>query len=85
MASTYNVLLNGARHKGDAFGGGLTYGYSFVLGRHWSLEATAGVGALHINEKKFREGTEDVPDHANNAKWIPAPIKAGVTFVYLIK
>ena len=25
-ATTYNILLNGTRHKGDAFGGGLTYG-----------------------------------------------------------
>lgn len=84
-ATTYNILLNGTRHKGDAFGGGLTYGYSFVLSRHWSLETTVGVGGLHINEKKFNEATQDDPGRANNSRWLFAPLKAGVTFVYLVK
>ena len=64
---------------------GLTYGYSFVLGRRWSLEATIGAGAVRVNEKKFADAAEQEPEHANNTKWAWAPLKAGVTFVYLLK
>ena len=36
-------------------------------------------------EKKFNEATQDDPGRANNSRWLFAPLKAGVTFVYLIK
>ncbi len=85
IASNYDLLLDDTRHKGDSWGGGLTYGYSFVLGRRWSLETTIGVGAVRVNEKKFIDETEEEPEHANNTKWTLAPLKAGVTFVYLLK
>ena len=85
VASNYNLLLDDTRHKGDAWGAGLTYGYSFVLGRRWSLEATIGAGDVRVNEKKFADAAEEEPEHANNTKWAWAPLKAGVTFVYLLK
>ncbi len=85
LGANYNLLLNGHRYNGDAFGGGLTYGYSFVLGRHWSLEATVGGGALYRREKNYKEATEVAPEEPNHKKWQLAPLKAGVSFVYIIK
>ncbi len=38
--------LAGARYQGWFAGAGLAYGYAFVLGRHWNLEAEAGL-VLH--------------------------------------
>lgn len=85
LGANYNLQFNGHHYEGDAFGGGLTYGYSFVLGRHWSLEATVGGGALYRREKNYREATEERPEEPNHKKWQLAPLKAGVTFVYIIK
>ena len=82
----YNFVHNGKRHIGDLYGGGLTYGYSFVLSRHWSLEGSLGVGLLHRHEKHYEEGTDvEVPSRANCSKWSPAPLRAGVSFVYILK
>lgn len=84
LGSIYDVKFDGTVHNGDAIGAGLTYGYSFVLGRRWSLEATVGAGLLHVREKKYKE-TEDTPADANNTRNLFAPLKAGVTFVYILK
>lgn len=84
IAADYDVTASDKRHKGDAFGAGLTYGYSFVLSRHWSLETTVGAGAAYRHEKAFAKGSKE-PTAANIRKWQMAPLKAGVTFVYIIK
>lgn len=80
----YNYVRGGNRHKGDLYGGGVTYGYSFVLSRRWSLETTLGVGMAHVQEMSW-DKDEYEPGEANVKGWRPIPIKAGVTFVYLIK
>ena len=85
IGGNYNLLLSNKHHVGDAIGAGPTYGYSFVLGRHWSLETTVGVGALYQREKHYDKDCETVPDSPNRRQWIFAPIKAGVTFVYIIR
>lgn len=87
MGTHYDLKLDKTRHNGDAFGAGITYGYSFVLGRHWSLETTLGLGALHVREGKTKDGeTENYHRKGpNNTKWVATPLKAGVTFVYIIK
>lgn len=85
LGSNYNLLLKGHRHDGDAIGGGLTYGYSFVLSRHWSLETSIGGGAIYFREKNYKETLEEAHDGPNFMKCKLFPIKAGVSFVYIIK
>lgn len=80
----YSMAWNHTNHMGDALGGGVTYGYSFVLSRRWSLETTVGLGMLHVREKKFAKGTTE-PKEINHTKTIPAPLKAGITFTYILK
>ena len=84
LGSNYSLTLKDTFHQGDAWGAGLTYGYSFVLGTRWSLEATVGAGLLKVNEKKYKRW-EGEPAAANRDKFMFAPMKLGVTFVYLIK
>lgn len=84
-AVNYNVLVADQHHDGDIFGGGLTYGYSFVLGRHWSLEATLGGGIGYRREQDYNGLTEPRPVGMNVKKWQVLPLKAGVSFVYIIK
>ena len=36
------------RHQGWGAGVGVSYGYSWLLSKHWNLEATVGVGYLYL-------------------------------------
>ena len=56
-----------------------------MLGKRWSLDTSIGAGALHLREKRFNENTEAEPESANRRQWVFAPLKAGVTLVYIIK
>lgn len=85
IAANYDVLIKNECHDGDMFGGGLTYGYSFVLGRHWSLETTIGAGLVYRHELNYQQNTEERPEKTNVNKYQFFPLKAGVSFVYIIK
>ena len=85
IAANYNLLIKDESHDGDIFGGGLTYGYSFVLSRHWSIETTVGAGLVYRHELNYKQDDENVPDRANVKKYQFFPLKAGVSFVYIIK
>ena len=55
----YNVAdikwlgTEGERHQGWGAGAGVSYGYSWLLSRHWNLEATVGVGYLFLKSDKY--------------------------------
>lgn len=81
--SYYDVGIGKKAFYGDSFAAGLTYGYHWILSRRWNLELAAGVGVLKYRMARYIPGTpHPVP---NESGWIPAPVKLGVTFVYIIK
>ena len=41
------------RYQGWGIGGGLTYGYQWLLGKHWNLEASIGAGYAYLKYDKF--------------------------------
>lgn len=41
------------RHQGWGTGVGLSYGYSWLLSKHWNLEATIGAGYLYLESDKY--------------------------------
>ena len=43
----------GERLLGWGAGAGISYGYSWLLSRHWNLEATVGVGYLYLKSDKY--------------------------------
>lgn len=45
--------LNDHRYQGWGVGGGIAYGYAWVLGKHWNLEAEIGVGAIYTKYDVF--------------------------------
>ncbi len=57
--SHYNVgnlpfgSLKNNRYQGDLAGAGLSYGYSWFLGKRWALEATIGVGYNYMWYQRF--------------------------------
>lgn len=45
--------LDEKRYEGWYAGGGVTYGYQWLLSRHWNLEASVGVGYIRFHYKEF--------------------------------
>lgn len=61
--------LRNNRNQGWFVGGGVAYGYSWILGRHWNLETEIGVGYAYTEYDVFecevcgRKIKENVPYH----------------------
>lgn len=86
LVGDYRLNVKDSGHEGSAYGFGPTYAYSWVLSRRWSMEANVGVGLLRVNEKVYTAtNMETYPSEPNNKKWLLAPLRVGLTFVYLIK
>lgn len=70
------------RYEGWAAGGGISYGYQWILGKHWNLEATIGVGYAYLKYDKY-----DCPkcgDYVGEySKSYFGPTKAGVSLIYV--
>ena len=71
-------------YKGSGIAAGLTYGYSYVLSKHWNIEASVGVGALYSRQSKTKEKIETTP-HINDCSWKVVPMKCAIAFVYFFK
>lgn len=72
------------RYEGYAYGGGVSYGYHWMLGRRWGLEFTVGAGYVRLNYDKYP--CVKCGDRVTNAtKDYFGPTKAGITLVFMIK
>ena len=74
--------LTDRRYQGWAVGGGIAYGYAFILSRHFNLELEAGFGYAYTRYDVFecegcgRKVDEDRPHH------YVGPTKAALNLVY---
>lgn len=72
------------RYEGWAALVGASYGYSWVLGKRWNLEATIGFGIMHADYKRF-----DCPHcgeyEGKSKETFFSPTRAGVSLIYMIK
>lgn len=72
------------RFQGQAWGGGISYGYQFLLSKHWNLELEAGVGYMRLAYDKYDCsvcGDRIGSGHKNYF----GPTKASVSLIYVIK
>lgn len=75
--------LKDHRYQGWFAGAGIAYGYSWVLGRHWNVEAELGVGWAYTRYDKFpcaNCGRTLKDDAARN---YVGPTKAALNLVYV--
>lgn len=72
------------QYRGDGLAGGFSYGYNWILSSHWNLEASIGLGVMYTRQFKYETGTQR-PESINYTKWIPVPMKCGLSFVYIFK
>ena len=62
--------LENNRYKGHALGGGIAYGYAWMLGKHWNLEGEVGVGYAHAWYDQYKlSNNEKVLSDANKNYW----------------
>ena len=74
--------LEDHRFKGSFYGGGISYGYQWILGRHWSLEGNIGVGYAWVKYEQFKcKNCEPKVDEGHKNYF--GPTKAAVSLIYL--
>ncbi len=86
LAGRYDIEFGGKGQLSDfQMGGGLSYGYTAPLGRHFALDFGLAVGYLGGEYKKY----EPIDDHyvwtGNKQRNYFGPIKAEVTLVWHIE
>lgn len=75
-------VLTDKRYQGYAFGGGVAYGFAFMLSKHLNLELEAGFGYMCLDYETFecsgcgRKVKEDIHHYVG-------PTKATINLVYL--
>ena len=72
------------RYQGWGAGVGISYGYSWIIGRRWDLEATGGGGYVYTDYDKYDCVTCGT-FRGTNTKHYFGPTKIGISFVYIIK
>lgn len=70
------------RYKGHFYGGGISYGYQYILNRFWSIEATFGIGYAHVRYKKYPcENCPSVIDKGTENYF--GPTRAALNLIYI--
>ena len=66
----------------DLYGFGVSYGYQWILGKHWNLEGNIGIGYARVKYEQFECKTcgEKVKEGHKN---YVGPTKAAVSLIYL--
>lgn len=77
-------LLKTNRFEGWLAGAGISYGHTWYLAPHWSLEATLGVGYAYMNYDRYECATCGRFIKNETFHYV-GPTKVGVSFIYIIK
>lgn len=76
--------LSDYRRQGNVVGAGLSYGYQWLLSTRWSLEATLGVGYVHLNYDIYPCKECGKRIRKENRDYL-APTRVAVSIIYVIK
>lgn len=75
--------LRGSRMQGWMAGAGLAYGYSWILDRHWNLEAEIGLGWLHTRYDTYPCGACGTKIESGTKHNYYGPTKAALNLTYV--
>ena len=73
------------RYKGWLAGAGISYGYHWILGNRWSLEASLGVGYAYLSYDKYELCENCMQQVSDRTKHYFGPTKAAVSLIYIIR
>ena len=76
--------LRDHRYQGWLVGAGVSYGYHWVLGNRWGLEATVGVGSAYLDYDKYPCAKCGRKIGSASEHYF-GPTKAGITLIFMIK
>lgn len=76
-------MLKDQRYQGWYAGAGIAYGYSWVLNRHWNLEAELGIGWAYTRFDSYPCTECGSPISKNRPHNYVGPTKAAVNIVYV--
>lgn len=70
--------------RGDLYGGGISYGYHWSIGKRWGIEATIGAGYAYMNYTKYRcvECAESVGSYTRS---YIGPTRVGFSVMYFLR
>lgn len=74
--------LSTNRHQGWFVGAGLAYGYSWILGRNWNIEAEIGVGYAYTRYDVFECAGCGKKVSEDNTHHYVGPTKAAVNLIF---
>ena len=80
-----SVMKKDFAYDGNAYGGGISYGYQLYLSPRWNLEFSAGVGFVHFEYDKSAFPATDDNVSAKYRNNYFGPTKLGVSITYIIK
>lgn len=83
FASTFDLAMGKRAAFGDAYAFGATYGYQWILSRRWNVELAAGLGAIRHRTVRYVPG--EGHGRPNQSGWAFAPVKLGISMVYILK
>ncbi len=72
------------RYQGWATGVGVSYGYSWILGKRWNIEANVGVGYVYTHYDQY-DCVTCGQYRGTRSKHLFLPTRAGISLVYIIK
>ena len=75
--------LTDYRYQGWGAGAGLTYGYDWVLSKHWNLEAEIGIGWIYTRYDKFSCENCSKKLESNRPHNYVGPTKIGLNIEYI--
>lgn len=74
--------IKNKHYEGWYVGGGITYGYQWILGKHWNLEASVGFGYDYIQFKEYECGECGSFKRKDHTNYI-GPTKLALSMLYL--
>ncbi len=83
MLGTDFRKLKDHRYQGWFVGGGITYGYAWILGKHWNLEAEIGLGYSYTKYDSFECKGCGKKVEAGKTHHYWGPTKAALNLVYI--
>lgn len=75
--------LKDHRRQGWMVGAGIGYGYSWILDRHWNIEAEIGIGWIYTRYDTYRCADCGKKIKENTPHNYFGPTKAAINIIYL--
>lgn len=69
-------------YEGYYLGVGLTYGYQWILSRHWNFEASIGVGYTYLDYTRYQCATCGFKEQEGNTHYL-GPTKEVLSLIYV--